>query len=157
METESKWMNGDLLKESVNNRSWDFIGSGHLGGYCSSVQLTFCLLWNPPQFKKKKLKNVVRPVLMFTLLFSLFVRTGVAWESHNTIMWLFQQNFSKVIKFHERAILVLGGQLSSLSWCELDQSGSANGRRLCPSAETQNDWGVFVRVNAKQLDVIPFT
>ena len=76
---------------------------------------------------------------MFTLLLSLFVRTGVAWESHNTIMWLFQQNFSKVSKFHERAILVLGGQLASLSWCELDQSGSANGRQLCPSAETQND------------------
>ena len=33
-----------------------------------------------------KKKNVVRPVLMFTLLFSLFVRTGVTWESHNTIM-----------------------------------------------------------------------
>ena len=95
---------------------------------------------------------------MFTLLFSLFVRTGVTWESHNTIMWLFQQNFSKFSKFHERAILVLGGQLSSLSWCELDQSGSANanGRQLCPSAETQNDRGVFVRVNAKQLDVILF-
>ena len=82
----------------------------------------------------------MRPVLMFTLLFSLFVRTGVTWESHNTIMWLSQQNFSKFSKFHERAILVLGGQLSSLSWCELDQSGSANdGRQLCPSAETQND------------------
>ena len=79
----------------------------------------------------------MRPVLMFTLLFFLFVRTGVTWEIHNTIMWLSQQNFSK---FHERAILVLGGQLSSLSWCELDQSGSANdGRQLCPSAETQND------------------
>ena len=119
----------------------------------SSLSVCFEILHN---FKKKKLKNVVRPVLMFTLLFSLFVRTGVAWESQNTIMWLFQQNFSKVSKFFERAILVLGGQLSSLSWCELDQSGSANGRQLCPSAETQNDWGVFVRVNAKQLDVIPF-
>ena len=64
---------------------------------------------------------------MFTLLFSLFVRTGVTWESHNTIMWLSQQNFSKFSKFHERAILVLGGQLSSLSRCELDQSGSAMG------------------------------
>ena len=119
----------------------------------SSLSVCFEILHN---FKKKKLKNVVRPVLMFTLLFSLFVRTGVAWESQNTIMWLFQQNFSKVSKFFERAILVLGGQLSSLSWCELDQSGSANGRQLCPSAETQNDWGVFVQVNAKQLDVIPF-
>ena len=119
----------------------------------SSLSVCFEILHN---FKKKKLKNVVRPVLMFTLLFSLFVRTGVAWESHNTIMWLSKQNFSKFSKFHERAILVLGGQLSSLSWCELDQSGSANGRQLCPSAETQNDWGVFVRVNAKQLDVIPF-
>ena len=141
METESKWINGDF--------SWGFVG--HLGGYCSSVQLAFCLLWNFPQFSTKK--NVVRPVLMFTLLFSLFVRTWVTWESHNTIMWLSQQNFSK---FHERAILVLAGQLSSLSWCELDQSGSANGRQLCPSAETQNDWGVFVRVNAKQLGVILF-
>ena len=119
----------------------------------SSLSVCFEILHN---FKKKKLKNVVRPVLMFTLLFSLFVRTGVAWESQNTIMWLFQQNFSKVSKFFERAILVLGGQLASLSWCELDQSGSANGRQLCPSAETQNDWGVFVQVNAKQLDVIPF-
>lgn len=42
METESKWINGDF--------SWGFVG--HLGGYCSSVQLAFCLLWNFPQFSK---------------------------------------------------------------------------------------------------------
>ena len=155
METESKWMVTYWRKVSTTDRGTLLVVAilVVIVQVSSSLSVCFEILHN---FKKKKLKNVVRPVLMFTLLFSLFVRTGVAWESQNTIMWLFQQNFSKVSKFFERAILVLGGQLSSLSWCELDQSGSANGRQLCPSAETQNDWGVFVQVNAKQLDVIPF-
>ena len=53
METEIKWMNGDLLKESVNNRSWDFIDLV-IVQVSSSLSVCFEILHN---FQQKKIKK----------------------------------------------------------------------------------------------------